>query len=256
MEQQLIIHTDYHQLSSVLHIPPCNENDKKPAFIICHGFIGSKVGQHRIFIKMARKLCLAGYVVLRFDFSGCGESSGEYRDVTITGQIEEAKKAIDLVAKHPNVDCEQITLVGHSLGGAIAACVAAQDKRIHRLILLSPVAKPFDDIVQIIGNDRYQKCLQEGIVNYEGFEVGRELFLSLPHVQPLDEIHKFQGQVLLIHGSEDKDTPLDNAYQYQYRLDKRSEGQCELQIIRGADHTYNSPLWELEIQKIIMQWKY
>ncbi|WP_378951439.1 alpha/beta hydrolase [Pelosinus sp. sgz500959] len=254
MEQQIIIHTDSHQLSGVLHIPKCTKEEKKPAVVICHGFISSKVGQHRIFVKTARQLCQAGFVVLRFDFSGCGESSGEYRDVTITQQIQEASKAIDRLLEHPNVNCKQITLVGHSLGGAIAASVASVDDRIHRLILLSPVANPFDDITQIVGPELYEKCLKESVINYEGFEIGRELFLSLPTIRPLEAIHQFQGDVLLIHGSDDKDTPLENAYQYKRILEKRSQGHCNLYVIKGADHTYNSPLWEKELQTMILQW--
>ena len=254
MEQQIIIHTKDHQLSGVLHIPKGAEKEKRPALVICHGFIGSKVGQHRMFVKTARRLCLAGFVVLRFDFSGCGESSGEYRNITITEQVEEANAAIDALVSHPNVDLEHITLVGHSLGGAIAASVAARDKRIHQLILLSPVADPFVDIVQIVGSELYLQCLQEKVINFAGFEIGRELFLSLPQVRPLDNIHTFQGKVLLVHGSDDGDTPLENSYQYQSKLSTRSQGHCKLHIVEGADHTYNSPLWEQEIQEVIMQW--
>lgn len=254
MEQQMIIHTDSHQLSGVLHIPRCHEHEQKPAIVMCHGFIGSKVGQHRMFVKTARRLCLAGFVVLRFDFSGCGESSGEYRQVTITEQLQEASTAIDVLVNHPNVDPGQITLVGHSLGGAIAASVATLDQRINQLILLSPVADPFTDIVQIVGVELYQQCLQESVVNYQGFEIGRDLFLSLPHVHPLENIHTFQGKVLLIHGSEDGDTPLANSHQYQQTLTKRLQGHCELHVVQGADHTYNSPLWEQEVQEVIMQW--
>lgn len=44
MEQQFIIHTESQQLSSVMHIPHCNENEKKTAIVICHGFISSRVG--------------------------------------------------------------------------------------------------------------------------------------------------------------------------------------------------------------------
>jgi alpha/beta superfamily hydrolase len=254
MEQQIIIHTDTQQLNSVLHMPQYNENEKKPAVIICHGFISSKVGQHRVFVKIARQLCQAGFVVLRFDFSGCGESSGEYRDVTITQQIEETKKVIDFLVEHPNVDTANITLLGHSMGGAIAASVAAIDTRIQQLILLSPVAEPLNDILGILGQERYKRCLQEGIVNYEGFEIGKDFFFSLSQVHPLVEINKFKGNVLLVHGSEDVETPLKNAYQYQAILDERLESLCNLRIIEGADHTYNSPLWERELQQIIIEW--
>jgi len=254
MEQQLIIDTKNHQLSGVLHIPICKTDEKRPALLMCHGFIGSKVGQHRMFVKTARQLCLAGFVVLRFDFSGCGESSGEYRDITITEQVEEARTALEVLLAHPNVDLGNITLVGHSLGGAIAASVAIQDIRIHQLILLSPVAHPFADIVKIVGPEQYLQCLQETVINYAGFEIGREFFLSLPHVRPLDNIHMFQGKVLLVHGSEDGDTPLENSYEYQDKLVKRLQGHCELHIVKEADHTYNAPRWEREVQEVMMGW--
>ncbi len=254
MEKQIIIHTDSEQLSGVLHIPDCSEHEKRPAILICHGFISSKVGQHRLFVTLARKLCHAGYIVLRFDFSGCGESSGEYRNITSTQQIKETMKAIDFLEKQPDIDISHIILLGHSLGGAIAASVAALDRRIHQLILLSPVANAHSDIVEIVGQERFQECLEEGVVNFEGFELGEALFLSLRQLQPLAEIHKFQGNVLLIHGSEDIETPLENVYQYQSVLAVRAACQCRLQIIAGADHTYNSPLWENELQQIIIEW--
>lgn len=254
MEQQIIIHTDSQQLSSVLHMPQCNEHEKKPAVVICHGFISSKVGQHRVFVSLARQLCQDGFIVLRFDYSGCGESSGEYRDVTITQQIEETKKIIDFVAEHPNVDTANITLLGHSMGGAIAASVAAIDTRIQQLILLSPVAEPLHDILGILGQERYQRCLQEGIVNYEGFEIGKDFFSSLSQVNPLAGIHQFKGNVLLVHGSEDVETPLQNAYQYQAVLEKRLGSHCELKIIDEADHCYSSPIWKKELTAFILRW--
>ena len=46
--------------------------------IICHGLIGSRVGVDRLFIKTSNLLTEKGYLVIRFDYKGCGESSGEY----------------------------------------------------------------------------------------------------------------------------------------------------------------------------------
>ncbi|SFL36037.1 alpha/beta hydrolase family protein [Pelosinus propionicus] len=254
MEKQISIHTDSQQLSGVLHIPDCNKNEKIPAIVICHGFVSSKVGQHRLFVTLARNLCQAGYAVLRFDFSGCGESSGEYQDITTTQQIEEAARAIDSLEKHSEIEFSSITLIGHSLGGAIATSVAASSRKVHQLILLSPVANPFDDIVKIIGQHRYLESLEKGSVNFEGFELGKTLFMSLAEQRPLAEINKFHGNVLVIHGSEDMETPLENAYQYQKRLEQRTEGHSELKIIKGADHCYCSAIWKKELSEFILDW--
>lgn len=254
MEKQITIHTDLHELSGVLHVPLCSEQERKPAVILVHGFISNKVGQHRIFVNIARQLCLAGFVVLRFDFSGCGESPGQYRDVTIIQQVEEIIRAIDVIEKHANVNVDKITLLGHSLGGAIAANVASLDQRIHQLILLSPVARPFEDIVQIVGQELYQQSLLQGVANFQGFELSKELFFSLHRVRPLDEIHTFKGDVLIIHGSGDTETIVDNAYKYQYALEKRLHGHCVVKIIKDADHGYCSPIWETKVIELMLQW--
>ena len=94
-------------------------------------------------------------------------------------------------------DADQIVLLGHSLGGCIAAIVAGLDKRISKLILWSPVARPLEDIVGIIGEELYSECLQNKVVNYHGFEVGLEFLASLSSTRPLEKIQNFFGKVLL-----------------------------------------------------------
>lgn len=254
MEKQVIIPAGDQLLNGIMHLPCCTGQKNVPVIIICHGFISSKVGQHRVFVKAARELCQAGFAVLRFDFSGCGDSTGSYKDVTLTKQIDETIKAIDFVTKQSNIDKTQIILLGHSLGGAIAAMVASIDRRINKLILLSPVANPFDDIVKIVGPDSYYRCLQDGVVNYQGFEVSREFFSSLSPINPLESIHLVTGEVLIIHGDGDIETPLENAFLYQNVFKQRLKGSCIVKVIRGADHTYSSPLYEKEAFVQILHW--
>ena len=55
--------------------------------IICHGFIGSKVGVDRLFVKAAEEFTMDGAIVLRFDFAGCGESSGNYGETGLDAFI-------------------------------------------------------------------------------------------------------------------------------------------------------------------------
>ena len=62
------------QLAGSLH-RPANVTRPVPGLIICHGFGGNSGGDgYRI---LAQSLAGAGYVVLRFDFRGCGASGGE-----------------------------------------------------------------------------------------------------------------------------------------------------------------------------------
>lgn len=250
----MIINTNEHSLQGILHLPQLPRQKKSPVIIICHGFISSKTGQHRLFVQGARELCKDGYAVLRFDFSGCGDSTGEYKNVSVLRQLEETQRVIDFVAQHPEIDARRIILLGHSLGGAIAAATAANDNRIYKLILLSPVASPFRDIVNIVGTKLYEQCLKDGVADYDGFQLGKQFFASLAKLQPLKKAELFGGDVLIVHGSCDLETPLENAILYRNVFERRECSHCDLQVVHGADHTYSSTVWKTECFAKMLKW--
>ena len=68
---------------------------KYPLIIICHGFIGSKVGVDRLFVKAAEEFTMDGAIVLRFDFAGCGESSGNYGETGLDCFIHQLQAVLD-----------------------------------------------------------------------------------------------------------------------------------------------------------------
>ena len=71
-EQEVTFLSDGIELAGNLHLPP--GPGKHPAFIVLHGFAGSKDNSHAEL--MARLLAEWGYAALRFDFRGCGKSGG------------------------------------------------------------------------------------------------------------------------------------------------------------------------------------
>ena len=125
MTKSISILCDQLRLSGVLHLPNGIQHKKVPLIVLLHGFVGSKVGEHRLFVKAARNFSEKGYAVFRFDFSGCGESDGDYADVTVTKQLKEVQAVLDYVSNLKEVDANNIILIGHSLGGAVASLTAA-----------------------------------------------------------------------------------------------------------------------------------
>jgi len=76
MQERISFHSDGLKLSAVIHVPEARKPGQRlPAFIVLHGFVGSKDESHAEI--QARMLEEMGYVALRFDFRGCGESDGE-----------------------------------------------------------------------------------------------------------------------------------------------------------------------------------
>ena len=71
-----------------------------------------------------------GYVTLRFDMPGCGDSEGERGNLICLEQVQAASDALTFLAKNPNVDGARIGMIGSSFGAAIAVYVCGVDKRV------------------------------------------------------------------------------------------------------------------------------
>ncbi|GGG78540.1 alpha/beta hydrolase [Paenibacillus radicis (ex Gao et al. 2016)] len=257
MEKQLILRHDGLELAATLHYPKDGagkENAKKQAIIISHGFVGSRVGVDRLFVKTARALAAEGSYVLRFDYGGCGESNGDYGALGFESMIDQTRTAIDYISSMDCVDPQRIVLLGHSLGGAIALMTAVRDRRVKRLILWSPVAYPFNDIVRIVGRAGYDEAVQQGDTDYSGFTLQPVFFDSLLQHQPFQAATKFGGEVLLVHGTSDELIPVDYSFLYQKVFWTRSEGLCDKEIIFQANHTYSNRKHQEEAIRVSSNW--
>lgn len=62
-----------------------------PTVIFFHGFTVDKVGMMRLHELFARECVKAGFACVRFDFYGCGESDGDFNEMTVGHEIEEGK---------------------------------------------------------------------------------------------------------------------------------------------------------------------
>lgn len=247
MERHIVIGHEGEEITASIHYPSSDKKhnegrckDRVPLVIICHGFIGSRVGVNRLFVETARNLAADGYLVIRFDYIGCGESSGSYGKHSVDSMIAQTKAVIDYGLETLDIDPTRVSLIGHSLGGMIALLTAARDRRVKNLVLWSAVGYPFNDIVKITGRDVYEKAVKQGSADYLGYHLTPAFFDSLGMYQPLQEAMKFQGDVLVVHGTADEEIPVDYAFLYQKVLWMRQEGRCDKEIIFQGDHTYSS----------------
>ena len=126
MEERVQFHVGESAISAVLHSPESSAG-RRPAVLVLHGFGSRKdadnvVGPTRMFLDW-------GYVVLRYDMRGCGESDGTPGHVPAENQVEDTIAALTFMQSRPEVDPERILLVGSSFGGAVAIYTAAVDNR-------------------------------------------------------------------------------------------------------------------------------
>ena len=106
--------------------------ERRAAFLVLHGFGGNcdSVGV----IHPTRVLSELGYVTLRFDMRGCGNSEGEFGRVICLEQVEDLGNALSFLARHPAVDADRIGVIGSSFGGAVAVYAGGTDPRIAAVI--------------------------------------------------------------------------------------------------------------------------
>ncbi len=251
MEQLVSFQVGSKILRGVLHTPDKSCSGSS-AVVICHGFIGNKIGMHRIFVKAARTFCDAGYIVLRFDFSGCGDSDGDHSEITIDGQVNETLAAIEFL-RQSNSQIDKVFLIGHSMGGAVAALTAETVEDLTGLVMWAPVAKMYDDILGIVGHRIFDSVWNSGTENYMGFELGARFLKSLQQNRPLQAVQNFSGPVLIIHGTGDEEISFKNVSLYkETRI--RVLLNSDFHLVMGADHTFSNPSWEEEVFRVTLNW--
>lgn len=237
-------------LHGMLHLP--DSRPTYPCVIFLHGYTGNRIEDHRLFVKAARDFCEHGMACLRFDFRGSGESQGDFADVTLDGEITDAFAAIGFLRDYDEIDQTGIGLVGLSLGGSVAACVSAANT-VSSVALWAPSV--FVDLLVERGGeivrDPYawlpenfkDAVKKQGKVDIGGFLRGKAYFESLKKVDPLREIVKYEGPVLIVHGSEDNVvSPMNSELIYD-----TVKGQRRLIMIDDADHAFSSVHWERQL---------
>ncbi|MEL6234231.1 MAG: alpha/beta fold hydrolase [Pseudomonadota bacterium] len=136
-----------------------------PAVLLLHGFTGTRdetpvrgTGEG-VLERTARHLADAGFASLRIDFRGSGDSGMDWADTTFSTQIADATLALAWLADDPRVDGRDLSLLGWSQGGLVAAHAARGRADLAALILWAPVVDPMDTYARIFGQTRLAEAL-------------------------------------------------------------------------------------------------
>ncbi len=238
MERPIVFYNQDQQINGILHSPtdceaPC------PAVAFFHGFTGTKVEPHRIFVKTARELAAIGFYVLRFDFRGSGDSEGDFSEMTIGGEVSDAVKSIDVLTAMPGVDADRIGILGLSMGGCVAAFVSGQDARVKSTVMWAPLSDDPPDRKNEILERAKSTPTPEEIALANPNIVGKAFYEELSEISPSAAIQAFTGALLVIHGSADDVVPVSHGKRY-YELMRGRDAPTELEIIDQGDHTFNT----------------
>src|SRR5262245_51764383 len=129
MEDKIAFSSDGLKLSAIVHTPAgLRSGERRPASVVLHGFGGNKEGHGQNVV--ATQCTARGYVTMRSDCRGCGESEGEHGRIICLDQVADTRNALTYLATRPEVDPERIGLVGSSFGAAVAVFAGGADRRV------------------------------------------------------------------------------------------------------------------------------
>ncbi len=90
-----------------------------------------------IFGQLSAALADAGFLVLRYDKRGVGQSGGRSESASLADFSEDQRAAIKFLSERRDVDPKRIAVVGHSEGGLVSLMSAAKDKRVAAVVLIA-----------------------------------------------------------------------------------------------------------------------
>jgi len=230
------------KIAGMLHVP---EKTPAPAIILCHGFTGQRIESHRLFVYAAREFCRKGFVALRFDFRGSGESEGLFESMTVSREVEDLENALDWIIGRNDVLKDLVGVVGLSLGGVVSLLTAARDKRIKVVCTWSSPAdlRALESSAkEVFGEANFNKLIMKDFIDLpSGDRIGKNFLLDMLEKDVLEAVAKLSPRPLLIvHGTKDPMVP----FSHSEKLFDAAKEPKEKFVVEGADHTFNRWEWQ------------
>ena len=281
MEEKISFQSDGLRIAGIVDKPAdLKPGERRPAFIVLHGFGGNKDGQGQAVV--AKQFTDWGYITLRIDFRGCGESEGERGRIICLDQVADTRNALSYLATRDEVDPRRIALVGSSFGAAVAVFTGGADSRVAAVISCGGWG---DGERKFRGQHptpeawaKFTNMLEEGKRHRE--RTGKSLMVPRYDIVPIPEklrnrmshgsIMEFPAEtaqsmndfradeqignisprpVLLLHSANDSVTPTYESIE----MFKRARQPAELHLLSDVDHfTFSEE--NPRLTRIVAEW--
>lgn len=229
-------------------------NTKKPLVIFCHGYKGYK--DWGAFDLMSSSFLEAGIALLKFNFShngGTPEQPIDFPDLEAFGnnnymiELDDLESVINWVSTaeefKDEIDINNIILIGHSRGGAIAILKASEDARIKKLITWAAVCdlnrSMFEqgaeleqwkkDGVLYIVNGRTKQKMPHYIQFYHNYSKNKE------RLDVKKAVKQLSIPQLIFHGEGDLAVPVIHAKNLH-----QWNSASELMLLPKANHVFGA----------------
>ncbi|KAL6615446.1 hypothetical protein ACP70R_037716 [Stipagrostis hirtigluma subsp. patula] len=238
--EQRVVVTNRHgeKLVGLLHHTGSNR-----VVVLCHGFTASK--NDSIIVDLAMALLKQGISVFRFDFSGNGESEGEFQYGNYRKEADDLHSVVSYLYQEKY---DVTAIVGHSKGGDVVVLYASIYGDVPMVVNLSGRFNLEKGVEERLGKEFMDRINKEGhidVTNKSGKVLYRVTKESLTERLNTDmrtaslSISK-ECRFFTIHGSADEVIPVEDAYEFAKHIPNH-----KLRVIEGANHCYTDHRKEL-----------
>ncbi|MEW7291610.1 bifunctional alpha/beta hydrolase/OsmC family protein [Aquimarina sp. 2304DJ70-9] len=232
-------------LSGILELP--GNRDAHNFVLFAHCFTCNK--NLKAASNISKALIEQGYGVLRFDFTGLGESEGDFEDTNFSGNVEDLIAASDYLSKNQKAPS---LLIGHSLGGTASIFAASRIKSIRALATIGAPSNPVH--VKNLMKCSLPEIEEKGkaIVNLSGrdFTIKKQFIDDLESHSLPQIIKNLEKPILVLHSPQDTIVGIKNAEEI-YLSARHPKSFISLD---GADHLLSRKKDSIYVGHAITGW--
>ncbi len=196
-----------HELAARLDRP---QEEPQAYALFAHCFTCSK--DLKATARISRALVERGIAVLRFDFTGLGESEGDFADTKFSSNMEDLLAAVNFMRS--TYEAPKL-LIGHSLGGAAVLAMASQVPEVVAVATLGAPSDPNHLSEGILRSAPELEASDEAEVVLAGrpFRIRRQFLDDLANQGVLAAVKAMNKPLLVLHSPLDEVVDIDHARQ-------------------------------------------
>ena len=175
-------------------------------FVHCFTCSKDQIAARRISADLTRE----GLAVMRFDFTGLGDSEGEFASTNFSSNIADIHSAVDYLREHYEAPA---VLIGHSLGGAAVLAAAKDILEVRAVVTIGAPAEP-DHLLKTLGASAEEiRARGEAEVELGGsrFRIARQFVEDLEGHRLGEAIRAMRKPLLILHSPLDRTVDIENA---------------------------------------------
>jgi putative redox protein len=199
--------------------------------------------------NISRALTSQGFGVLRFDFTGLGESDGDFADTNFSGNVDDLVAAASFLTDNYT---SPTLLIGHSLGGAASIFAASRINSIKAVATIGAPSNPTH--VQHLFKSSLTEIHNNGkaVVNLSGrdFTIKKQFVDDLISNSLPEVAKKIKKALLILHSPQDTTVEIKNAE----KIYKNAHHPKSFVSLDGADHLLSNKEDSLYAGNVIANW--